>query len=176
MVNINELRIGGFYKFIIEEIIDDEEKRIVDMTEVVGYYTGQLIAEERQILIVDIPKTEVPSSAFLDAKKVAKAYLYLQSEDNVLEYKINDDRLDKLGFGYNVDVKEIQGYIVDYWKQLDEATSLFLLDEVLYVQNIDGLKALVEHMMESQQVIDRLAEENNTLRQQLQEQMKEHGK
>lgn len=97
MVNINELRIGGFYKFIIEEIIDDEEKRIVDMTEVVGYYTGQLIAEERQILIVDIPKTEVPSSAFLDAKKVAKAYLYLQSEDNVLEYKINDDRLDKLG-------------------------------------------------------------------------------
>ena len=54
MVNINELRIGGFYKFIIEEIIDDEEKRIVDMTEVVGYYTGQLIAEERQILIVDI--------------------------------------------------------------------------------------------------------------------------
>ena len=66
-------------------------------------------------LIVDIPKTEVQSSVFLDAKKVAKAYLYLQSEDNVLEYKINDDRLEKLGFGYNVDVKEIQGYIVDYW-------------------------------------------------------------
>lgn len=81
-----------------------------------------------------------------------------------------------LGFGYNVDVKEIQGYIVDYWKQLDEVTRLFLLDEVLYVQNTDGLKVLVEHMMESQQVIDGLAEENSTLRQQLQEQMKEHGK
>lgn len=26
MVNINELRIGGFYKFIIEEIIDDALK------------------------------------------------------------------------------------------------------------------------------------------------------
>ena len=51
-----------------------------------------------------------------------------------------------------------------------------MLDEVLYVQNTDGLKVLVEHMMESQQVIDRLAEENSTLRQQLQEQMKEHGK
>ena len=76
-----------------------------------------------------------------------------------MEYKINDDRLDKLGFGYNVDVKEIQGYIVDYWKQLDEVTRLFLLDEVLYVQNTDGLKVLVEHMMESQQVIDGLAEE-----------------
>ena len=75
-----------------------------------------------------------------------------------------------------MDVKEIQGYIVDYWKQLDEVTRLFLLDEVLYVQNTDGLKVLVEHMMESQQVIDGLAEENSTLRQQLQEQMKEHGK
>ena len=60
--------MGGFYKFIIEEIIDDEEKKIVDVMEVVGYYTGQLIAEERQILIVDIPKTEVAMSAFLDAK------------------------------------------------------------------------------------------------------------
>ena len=175
MVNINELRVGGFYKFIIEEMVD-EEKRIVDVMEVVGYYTGQLMTGDRQILIVDIPKTEVRSAAFLDAKKVAKAYLYLQSEDDVLEYKINDDRLEKLGFGCDVDVRDIQGYIVDYWKQLDEGGRLFLLDEVLYVQNTGGLKALVEHMMESQQVIDRLAEENSTLRQQLQEQMKEHGK
>ena len=93
-----------------------------------------------------------------------------------MEYKINDNRLEKLGFGCNVDVKEIQGYIVDYWEKLDDASRLFLLDEVLYVQNTNGLKTLVSHMMDSQKVIDKLAEENSTLRQQLQEQMKEHGK
>ena len=36
--------------------------------------------------------------------------------------------------------KEIQGYIVDYWEKLDDASRLFLLDEVLYVQNTNWLK------------------------------------
>ena len=42
MVNVNELKIGEFYKFIIEEVVD-EEKKIVDVMEIVGYYTGQVI-------------------------------------------------------------------------------------------------------------------------------------
>lgn len=81
-----------------------------------------------------------------------------------MEYKINDNRLEKLGFGCNVDVKEIQGYIVDYWEKLDDASRLFLLDEVLYVQNTNGLKTLVSHMMDSQKVIDKLAEEKERQR------------
>ena len=44
MVNVNELKIGEFYKFIIEEVVD-EEKKIVDVMEIVGYYTGQVIIE-----------------------------------------------------------------------------------------------------------------------------------
>ena len=112
--------------------------------EIVGYYTGQVIIEDKQILIVNIPKTIVDSVAYLDTSKVAKAYQYSISGDNVMEYKINDNRLEKLGFGCNVDVKEIQGYIVDYWEKLDDASRLFLLDEVLYVQNTNGLKTLVK--------------------------------
>lgn len=158
MVNVNELKIGDFYKFIIEEVVD-EEKKIVDVMEIVGYYTGQVIIEDKQILIVNIPKTIVDSVAYLDTSKVAKAYQYSISGDNVMEYKINDNRLEKLGFGCNVDVKEIQGYIVDYWEKLDDASRSFLLDEVLYVQNTNGLKTLVSHMMDSQKVIDKLAEE-----------------
>ena len=41
MVNVNELKIGEFYKFIIEEVVD-EEKKIVDVMEIVGYYTGKV--------------------------------------------------------------------------------------------------------------------------------------
>ena len=33
MVNVNELKIGEFYKFIIEEVVD-EEKKIVDVMEI----------------------------------------------------------------------------------------------------------------------------------------------
>lgn len=67
MVNVNELKIGEFYKFIIEEVVD-EEKKIVDVMEIVGYYTGQVIIEDKQILIVNIPKTIVDSVAYLDTR------------------------------------------------------------------------------------------------------------
>lgn len=72
MVNVNELKIGEFYKFIIEEVVD-EEKKIVDVMEIVGYYTGQVIIEDKQILIVNIPKTIVDSVAYLDTSSYENA-------------------------------------------------------------------------------------------------------